>query len=136
MKNITTFTSGLLFGLGLITSGMTDPSKVLGFLDITGLWNPSLIFVMIGGIIISFFGFRYAKNLSKTIFNDEIHLPGTTNVTKELVIGGIIFGAGWSIAGFCPGPALVALGAGYNEAFVFVLAMIFGMLIHDKILRK
>lgn len=136
MKNITTFTSGLLFGLGLITSGMTNPSKVLGFLDITGLWNPSLIFVMIGGIIISFFGFRYAKNLSKTIFNDEIHLPGTTNVTKELVIGGIIFGAGWSIAGFCPGPALVALGAGYNEAFVFVLAMIFGMLIHDKILRK
>ena len=136
MKNVTTFTSGLLFGLGLITSGMTDPSKVLGFLDITGLWNPSLIFVMIGGITISFFGFRYAKNLSKTIFNDEIHLPGTTNVTKELVVGGVIFGAGWSIAGFCPGPALVALGAGYNEAFIFVLAMIFGMLIHDKILRK
>ena len=135
MKNIITFITGLIFGLGLIISGMTNPAKVIGFLDIAGLWNPSLAFVMMGGIFVAFFGFRYIEKQSQTVFEDPIHLPGTTHISKELIIGSLIFGAGWAIAGFCPGPALVALGAGYKEAFIFVLAMIVGMYLHDHLFK-
>ena len=135
MKNIITFIAGLIFGLGLIISGTTNPAKVIGFLDIAGLWNPSLAFVMIGGIGVAFFGFRYIEKKSQTVFDDPIHLPGTTHISKELMIGSLMFGAGWAIAGFCPGPALVALGAGYKEAFIFVLAMIVGMYLHDHVFK-
>ncbi|MEI7917570.1 MAG: YeeE/YedE family protein [Methylophilaceae bacterium] len=135
MKNIITLLAGLIFGLGLIISGMTNPAKVIGFLDIEGQWDPSLAYVMIGAISIAFLGFRFVKNKSKTIFDDPIHLPGTTHVPKELIIGSVLFGAGWALAGFCPGPALVALGAGYKEAFIFVMAMIVGMYIHDHLIE-
>ncbi len=135
MKNIITFITGLIFGLGLIISGMTNPAKVIGFLDIAGLWNPSLAFVMMGGIFVAFFGFRYIEKQGQTVFEDPIHLPETTHISKELIIGSLIFGAGWAIAGFCPGPALVALGAGYKEAFIFVLAMIVGMYLHDHLFK-
>ena len=135
MKNILTLLSGLIFGLGLIISGMTNPAKVIGFLDITDLWDPSLIFVMIGAISIAFFGFKLVKNKSQTVFDEPIHLPGTTHISKELVIGSLLFGAGWALAGFCPGPALVALGAGYKEAFIFVTAMIVGMYVHDHLFK-
>lgn len=134
MKNIITLLAGLIFGLGLIISGMTNPAKVIGFLDISGLWDPSLMFVMFGGIAIAFIGFKFAKNEGQTVFNDVIHLPGRTHISKELVIGSLLFGAGWALAGFCPGPALVALGAGYKEALIFVIAMIVGMYIHDHLL--
>lgn len=135
MKNIITFITGLIFGLGLLISGMTNPAKVIGFLDITGLWNPSLAFVMVGGIAVAFFGFKYIEKKSQTVFDDSVHLPGTTHISKDLVIGSLMFGAGWGIAGFCPGPALVALGAGYKEAFIFVLAMIVGMYLHDHLFK-
>lgn len=135
MKNIITFITGLIFGLGLIISGMTNPAKVIGFLDITGLWNPSLAFVMVGGIAVAFFGFKYIEKKNQTVFDDPVHLPGTTHISKDLVIGSLMFGAGWAIAGFCPGPALVALGAGYKEAFIFVLAMIVGMYLHDHLFK-
>lgn len=133
MKNIITLLSGLIFGLGLIISGMTNPAKVIGFLDIAGQWDPSLPFVMIGAISVAFFGFRHIENKKQSAFDDPIHLPGTTHISTPLIIGSLMFGAGWALAGFCPGPALVALGAGYREAFVFVLAMIVGMYIHDKL---
>lgn len=135
MKNIITFVTGLIFGLGLIISGMTNPDKVIRFLDIAGIWDPSLIFVMFGGIAVAFVGFKFVQNKSQTVFDDTIHLPGTTHISKELVIGSLLFGAGWALAGFCPGPALVALGAGYKEAFIFVIAMIVGMTIHDRFLK-
>ena len=135
MKNIISLISGLIFGLGLIISGMTNPDKVIRFLDIAGMWDPSLMFVMIGGIAVAFVGFKFVQNKSQSVFDDPIHLPGTTHISKELVIGSLLFGAGWALAGFCPGPALVALGAGYKEAFIFVIAMIVGMYIHDHLFK-
>ena len=135
MKNIISLISGLIFGLGLIISGMTNPDKVIRFLDIAGMWDPSLMFVMIGGIAVAFVGFKFVQNKSQSVFDDPIHLPGTTHISKELVIGSLLFGAGWALAGFCPGPALVALGAGYKEAFIFVMAMIVGMTIHDHFFK-
>lgn len=131
MKNVLVFISGLVFGIGLIISGMSNPYNVIGFLDLAGNWNPSLAFVMIGAVGVTLIFTRWVVARQKTIFNDPLHLPGTTQINKELVIGGFIFGAGWAIAGFCPGPAVVALGAGYVKALVFVIAMIAGMLLHD-----
>ena len=135
MKNIITLLAGLIFGLGLIISGMTNPAKVIGFLDIAGRWDPSLMFVMLGGIAVAFVGFQFVRDKSQTIFDDAIHLPGKTHISKELIIGSLLFGAGWGLAGFCPGPALVAMGAGYKEAFIFVMAMIVGMTIHDHLFK-
>jgi uncharacterized membrane protein YedE/YeeE len=114
---------------------MTNPDKVIRFLDIGGIWDPSLMFVMFGGIAVAFVGFKFVQNESQTVFDDTIYLPGTTHISKELVIGSLLFGAGWALAGFCPGPALVALGAGYKEAFIFVMAMIVGMTIHDHFFK-
>ena len=131
MKNTITFLAGLIFGLGLIVSGMTNPANIIGFLDIAGNWNPSLVLVMVGGISITFFAFRYMANKKLTLFNEPVHLPGTTHLSKELIIGSLLFGAGWALAGFCPGPALVALGAGSKQAGIFVLAMLVGMYGHD-----
>jgi len=116
---VAAFAAGLVFGLGLILSGMSDPGKVKGFLDLAGPWDPSLAFVMVGAIAVAFFAFR-AKPLPMT--RDAIDVP--------LVAGSIVFGVGWGLSGFCPGPAMVALGAGYDKAFVFVLAMLAGMLAH------
>lgn len=132
MKNFLVFISGLIFGIGLIISGMSNPYNVIGFLDLAGNWNPSLAFVMLGAVGVTLIFTRWVVARQKTIFNDPLHLPGTTQINKELVIGGFIFGAGWAIAGFCPGPAVVALGAGYGKALVFVIAMIAGMLLHDQ----
>jgi uncharacterized protein len=131
MQTLFVFVSGLVFGLGLIIAGMSDPAKVVAFLDLAGSWDPSLAFVMLGAIPVSFIGFRWVESRRQTVFHEPLHLPGTTHINKELVIGSLIFGAGWAIAGFCPGPALVALGAGYDKAAVFVGAMVIGMLIHD-----
>jgi uncharacterized membrane protein YedE/YeeE len=135
MKNIITFLTGLIFGLGLIISGMTNPAKVIGFLDIAGVWDPSLMFVMLGAITVAFLGFKFIQDKSHTVFDDPVLLPGTKHISKELVIGSLLFGAGWALAGFCPGPALVAFGAGYKEAFIFVMAMIVGMTIHDYLFK-
>ena len=136
MKNTITFLAGLIFGLGLIVSGMTNPANIIGFLDIAGDWNPSLAFVMMGGISITFFAFRYIANKKLTLFNEPVHLPGTTQLSKELVIGSLLFGAGWGLAGFCPGPALVALGTGSKQAGIFVLAMLVGMHGHDIFYKR
>lgn len=136
MQNILIFVSGLVFGIGLILSGMSNPANVIGFLDIAGGWNLSLAFVMAGAIPVAMLGMRIASARGKTLFGDHLHLPGTRHVTAPLIIGSFIFGAGWAIAGFCPGPAIVALGAGYPKAAAFVAAMMVGMLIHDHIPRR
>ena len=123
---------GVLFGWGLIISGMSNPQKVLGFLDLAGLWDPSLIFVMLGAILVGLAGFYVANKRSEAFFGGALHIPNRRDISKPLVIGSFIFGIGWGIAGICPGPALVALGSGYVKALVFVVAMLIGMRVCER----
>jgi len=123
---------GLLFGWGLIISGMSNPQKILGFLDLAGNWDPSLAFVMFGAVLVGLGGFYIVSKRTQAFFGGALHIPTRRDITKPLVIGSLIFGAGWGIAGFCPGPALVALGAGHLKALVFVAAMLVGMEICER----
>jgi uncharacterized membrane protein YedE/YeeE len=125
--------SGLLFGVGLIYAGMSNPAKVLAFLDIAGHWDPSLAFVMAGALIVSVVGFYLAKKRRETFLNTPIDLPSASVIDKRLVIGSIIFGVGWGIAGICPGPALVLVGAGNDKGFVFFISIIIGFAIFELI---
>jgi uncharacterized membrane protein YedE/YeeE len=127
--------AGLLFGLGLIVSGMTDPSKVLGFLDLLGPWDPSLAFVMGGAILVGIVAFGISRRRGTTLLGDPLHIPASPRISKRLVLGSLVFGIGWGIAGFCPGPAIVSLGAGQMKAFVFVGAMLAGMAIFEVLER-
>ena len=119
--------AGLLFGAGLIVSGMANPAKVLGFLDLAGRWDPSLAFVMAGGIAVGTLAFFMARRRGRSWFGGAIQWPAATGITTRLVLGSAVFGIGWGLAGFCPGPALVALGAGVPKAIGFVAAMLAGM---------
>lgn len=129
MKGLFSLISGFIFGIGLIISGMANPAKVLAFLDITGLWDPSLVFVMMGGIFIGAFAFRYAKRVNKTIFSEPISCPTSNKITPSLIIGSLIFGIGWGLVGFCPGPAILAAGCLNIKAIGFCVAMLVGMFI-------
>jgi uncharacterized protein len=122
------FFVGLLFGWGLLLSGMTDPGKVQGFLDLFGTWDPSLAFVMGGAIAVGVFAFALAKRRSTTFFGGVMQMPTSRDIDKRLVVGSLIFGAGWGLAGFCPGPGIVTLASGELKAAVFVAAMLVGML--------
>lgn len=133
---ISAFLVGLVFGLGLIVSGMTDPGKVLGFLDLAGLWDPSLALVMGGAIAIGVFAFAIAGKRTTSFLGGGMHLPNSSKIDRRLIIGSLIFGAGWGLAGFCPGPAIVSAGAGQPKAIVFVVAMLIGMLIFELIERR
>jgi uncharacterized membrane protein YedE/YeeE len=124
---VSSLLAGLLFGLGLILSGMANPAKVLGFLDLAGRWDPSLAFVMAGAIAIGAVAFRVARTRTSTLLGAPIKLPTAQQIDRRLLVGGLLFGVGWGIAGFCPGPALVALGMGDIKAVVFVCAMLAGM---------
>ena len=121
------FLSGLVFGIGLLLSGMADPAKVLGFLDLAGDWDPSLALVMAGAIAVAAAGFAVARRRVKSLLGAPIQLPAKRTVDRRLIVGSTLFGAGWGLAGFCPGPALVALGMGEAKAIVFVLSMLTGM---------
>lgn len=123
---------GLIFGFGLMISGMSNPQKILNFLDITGNWDPSLLFVMGGAVLVGLAGFYLASMRSETYFGGALHIPTRRDISKPLIIGSLIFGAGWGIAGFCPGPAIVALGSGHLKALVFVIAMLAGMTICER----
>ena len=127
------FGVGLLFGLGLILAGMTDPSKVLGFLDLAGLWDPSLAFVMGGAILVSLGAFTLAKKRTTSFLGGAMQMPTSRDIDKRLVTGSLLFGAGWGLAGFCPGPALVSVGTGNPKAVVFVLAMLAGMALFEML---
>ena len=127
LQRISEFGIGLVFGLGLIISGMTDPGKVLGFLDLAGLWDPSLAFVMGGAILVGALAFALARKRSTSVLGGPMQLPTARHIDRRLVMGSLLFGVGWGIAGFCPGPAIVSLGAGEPKAAVFVLAMLAGM---------
>ena len=127
LYRIAEFVVGLLFGLGLMLSGMTDPGKVMGFLDLFGTWDPSLALAMGGAIMVGFFAFTVAKKRTSTFLGGAMRLPTNMDMDKKLVIGSLLFGAGWGLAGFCPGPALVSMADGQPKALVFVLAMLVGM---------
>lgn len=128
--------AGVVFGLGLIVSGMANPAKVLGFLDLAGPWDPSLAFVMAGAVAVGFFAFLQAKKRRLSLLGAEMKLPAAGRIDRRLVAGSLLFGAGWGLAGFCPGPGLVALGMGEPKAAVFVLAMLAGMAIFELIERR
>ena len=121
------FVAGLVFGIGLLVSGMVNPAKVIGFLDLAGRWDPSLALVMAGAVAIGAVGFVIAGRRKTTVLGTPMLLPTTRTIDRRLVVGGTVFGVGWGLAGFCPGPAIAALGAGYAKAAVFVVAMLLGM---------
>lgn len=129
MNILTAFVAGLIFGAGLLVAGMANPAKVLAFLDIAGSWDPSLAFVMIGAIGIGTPAFFIAKRKSVSFLGEKMQLPTSQMIDARLIGGSVLFGIGWGIAGICPGPALVLLGAGVTKGIIFVLAMIAGMLV-------
>jgi uncharacterized membrane protein YedE/YeeE len=128
MKNIYALLAGVIFGLGLIVSGMANPQKVIGFLNIFGNWDPSLAFVMGGAIFVGIFAFRYIDKRDGTLLGGSVHLSKEKSINTRLVLGSLIFGAGWGVAGFCPGPALVSLAMNPGKGGLFVSAMLAGML--------
>jgi uncharacterized protein len=131
MSLLVQFLIGLLFGTGLVVAGMSDPAKVLNFLDIaaitTGGWDPSLAFVMGAGTLVTSIGYRLVLKRQRPIFDTAFHVPKTTVIDAPVVVGPAIFGVGWGLGGFCPGPAFTALGTGIGEAVVFVACMMVGM---------
>ena len=126
---------GLVFGIGLIVSGMTDPSKVIGFLDLAGRWDPSLGFVMGGAILVGLVAFRFAAGRDRSLLGDAMRLPTATHIDRRLVLGGLAFGAGWGLAGYCPGPALASLASGGSKPLIFATAMVVGMVIFELLER-
>jgi uncharacterized membrane protein YedE/YeeE len=129
------FGAGLLFGIGLVVSGMVNPAKVLGFLDLGGAWDPSLAFVMAGAVAVAAAAFALAGKRAATLLGAPLKLPANRDIDRRLVLGSLAFGVGWGLAGFCPGPAVVALGAGKLKALVFVGAMLAGMLVFELVER-
>ena len=136
MHIVTSLLAGLVFGFGLILSGMANPAKVLGFLDLAGRWDPSLALVMAGAIVIGIFSFAFAKTRTLSFIGAEMKLTTARHLDGRLIFGGLLFGVGWGIAGFCPGPALVALGMGESKAVVFVTAMLAGMGLFELLERR
>jgi uncharacterized membrane protein YedE/YeeE len=134
-SRLSEFIVGLLFGWGLLISGMTDPGKVIGFLDLAGSWDPSLALVMGGAIAVGFFAFGMAKKRTRNFFGGALHLPTSRDIDKRLLLGALLFGAGWGLAGFCPGPGIVSMAAGQPKAVLFVVAMLAGMLVFEWIDR-
>ncbi|NHQ81098.1 hypothetical protein HA051_05815 [Chromobacterium vaccinii] len=127
MKLVSAFLAGLVFGVGLIVAGMANPAKVLGFLDIAGRWDPSLALVMAGAVVVALPAFAVAKRRGRALLGDEMQLPATRSVDRRLLLGSLVFGAGWGLAGVCPGPALVLAGSGLPSGLLFLAAMLAGM---------
>ncbi len=136
MNTVFALLSGLIFGLGLIAGGMTSPAKVKGFLDLFGAWDPSLALVMGGAIAVGAVAFAMARRRTVSWTGAHMEIPSSTVIDRRLLLGGVLFGAGWGVAGFCPGPALVAASAGSMAALGFVAAMLAGMTVHDRWLAK
>ncbi|PLC52378.1 transporter [Pollutimonas nitritireducens] len=135
MKLLTALLCGLLFGFGLILSGMSNPSKVLGFLDLAGNWDPSLAFVMGGAVLVGTLAFPFAMKRPTSILGDAMRLPTATNIDWRLVLGGLTFGVGWGLAGYCPGPALASLAQGGVKPLLFFAAMLAGMALFELLER-
>lgn len=127
MNVFTSLLAGLVFGLGLIVSGMANPAKVLGFLDLGGAWDPSLALVMAGAIGVGTVAFAISRRRTLSLLGDKMMLPTSRQIDRRLVVGSLLFGIGWGVAGFCPGPGLVGVGMGEVKAMIFVAAMLAGM---------
>jgi len=136
MKNLVTLLSGLMFGLGLLLSGMANPAKVQNFLDLFGTWDPSLAFVMGGAIAVTMPGFWLVTRRTKPFFNDVFHLPTRTDFDARLITGAAIFGVGWGLGGFCPGPAMTALPLAAEGTLIFVATMLTGMAASKYVLQR
>lgn len=137
MKNsVVAFIVGFVFAIGLGISGMTNPAKVVGFLNLVKNWDPALMFVMIGAIPVNMLAYRLIKNWQKPLFDSKFHVPTSQIITKELVIGAILFGIGWGIAGYCPGPAITSLASLQSSVVVFLIAMLIGMFSYQKLNQK
>jgi uncharacterized membrane protein YedE/YeeE len=135
MHIVSAFIVGLLFGIGLIVAGMTNPAKVQGFLDLAGNWDPSLAFVMGGAILVGLLAFRFAGKRERSLLGAAMRLPSATHIDRRLVLGGLAFGVGWGLAGFCPGPALASLAFGGVKAWIFSGAMLAGMIVFEVLER-
>ena len=135
MALVTAFIAGILFGTGLILSGMTNPAKVLAFLDLGGRWDPSLVFVMVGAILVAALGYRIAAARGRPLLAGKLHLPGAIGIDRRLLLGSLTFGVGWGLVGYCPGPALASLGVAGWPALLFVAAMIAGMVLFESVER-
>ena len=136
MLVIASLLAGLVFGLGLIVSGMANPAKVLGFLNLAGPWDPSLALVMVGAIAVGLVAFHVARKRTTSLLGAAMELPISRQIDRRLVLGSVLFGVGWGFVGFCPGPAMVALGMGEAKAVVFVVAMLLGMGIFELFERR
>ena len=131
MHALSAFAVGLVFGIGLIISGMTDPSKIIGFLNLAGPWDPSLALVMGGAVGVGLLAFHFARRRTSAFLGGAMHLPTARQIDGRLVLGSLAFGVGWGLAGYCPGPAVVSVGMGQGKAIVFVVAMIAGMGLYE-----
>jgi uncharacterized membrane protein YedE/YeeE len=137
MGKLTAFISGLLFSAGLCCSGMTRPEKVIGFLDISGAWDPSLALVMAAAVAVAACGFRIAARRSAPVFEARFDLPGVDRpIDRRLLLGAMLFGIGWGLTGLCPGPAIVSMASGQGGLWVFVVGMLGGMVIHRAFARR
>ncbi|MDF3125378.1 DUF6691 family protein [Rheinheimera sp. 1928-s] len=134
--SLSAFICGLLFGLGLLMAGMANPAKVLGFLDVTGLWDPSLALVMLGAIAVAFIAFRLSKKMPQSLLNTKFSWPEATAITRPLLVGSALFGLGWGLVGLCPGPALVLAGTGSVEGLIFIVFMLIGIRLVDYFQAK
>lgn len=128
--------AGALFGFGLSLSGMADPARVLGFLNLAGDWDPSLMFVLGGAVPVAGLAVLLARRMRRPLLDERFHMPTNTAIDRRLVIGSALFGAGWGLAGFCPGPAISVLSTGTGSVLLFVAAMAAGMLLHDRLLAR
>ena len=136
MTILTALFAGLVFGLGLILSGMSNPAKVLGFFDLAGRWDPSLAFVMAGAILAAAPAFALARRRKASLLGEAMRLPAAGAIDRRLALGALAFGAGWGLAGYCPGPALASLAAGGAKPWIFTLAMLAGMLLFEALERS
>ncbi|MEO1403234.1 MAG: DUF6691 family protein [Cyanobacteria bacterium J06635_1] len=135
-ENLVTLISGVLFGLGLGVSQMVDRDRVLGFLDVAGNWDPTLLFVLGGAVLVTVVAFRFVLRLPHPLMAEKFHLPTRKDIDRQLVIGAAIFGVGWGIAGYCPGPGITALVLGIWNPVLFVVALITGSLIYKRFAIK
>ncbi len=136
MTNLFSLLAGLIFGLGLIVSGMTNPGKVMGFLDLTGNWDPSLALVMGGAIAVGLVAFTFAKKRTLSLLGLPMQLPTARQLDRRLILGSLTFGIGWGLAGICPGPAIVLLGQGTQQGMLFIIAMLAGMGLFELFERR
>lgn len=136
LRSLTALVCGLIFGFGLSISGMLDPARVRGFLDVTGAWDPSLAFVLGGAVVVATIGYRLSQRFAHPVLGERFDLPSKTKIDAPLLLGSALFGVGWGLVGFCPGPAIASLSLGRTPPVFFTAAMLVGMVAHDRLMAR